>query len=92
MRCQARVHHELLFRGTNPRVIHFFNIMMERPLANLDLETAISLRWSLRDILGNRLKLSPVEDDDLGTLIELGLVEIRDEAPVVTQAGLAALE
>lgn len=66
--------------------------MMERPLANLDLETAISLRWSLRDILGNRLKLSPVEDDDLGTLIELGLVEIRDEAPVVTQAGLAALE
>lgn len=66
--------------------------MMERPLANLDLETAISLRWALRDILGNRLKLSPVEDDDLGTLIELGLVEIRDEAPVVTQAGLAALE
>lgn len=66
--------------------------MMERPLANLDLETAISLRWALRDIHGNRLKLSPVEDDDLGTLIELGLVEIRDEAPVVTQAGLAALE
>jgi hypothetical protein len=66
--------------------------MMERPLANFDLEKAIALRWALRDILGNRLKLSPVKDDDLRTLIDLGFVEIRDDAPVVTLAGLAALE
>jgi hypothetical protein len=66
--------------------------MMERPLANFDLEKAIALRWALRDILGNRLKLSPVKDDDLQTLIDLGLVEIRDDSPVVTTAGLAALE
>jgi hypothetical protein len=66
--------------------------MMERPLANFDLEKAIALRWALRDILGNRLKLSPVKDDDLRTLIDLGLVEIRDDSPVVTPAGLVALE
>lgn len=65
---------------------------MERPLADFDLERAIGLRWALRDILGNRLQLTPVQDDDLRTLIELGFVEMRDDAPVVTQAGLAALE
>jgi hypothetical protein len=66
--------------------------MTESPLANLDLEKAIVLRWALRDILGNRLKLSPVRDDDLRTLIDLGFVEMRDDSPVVTPAGLAALE
>jgi len=66
--------------------------MMERPLANFDLEKAIALRWALRDILGNRLKLSPVSEDDLRTLTDLGFVEMRDELPVVTPAGLAALE
>jgi len=66
--------------------------MVERPLANFDLEKAIALRWARRDILGNRLKLSPVKDDDLRTLIDLGLVEIRDDSPVVTPAGLAALD
>jgi len=66
--------------------------MMERPLAKFDLEKAIVLRWALRDILGNRLKLSPVSEDDLRTLIDLGFVEMRDELPVVTPAGLAALE
>jgi hypothetical protein len=65
---------------------------MDRPLADFDLERAIGLRWALRDILGNRLKLTPVREEDLRTLIELGLIEIRDDAPVVTQAGLAALE
>ena len=64
---------------------------MEISLADFDLERAIALRWALRDILGNRLKLTPVTDDDLRTLIELGLVEMRDDAPAVTQAGLAAL-
>ena len=65
--------------------------MMGTHLANLELEKAISIRWTLRDILGNRLKLSPLKDDELRTLLELGLVEIRDDTPVVTEAGLAAL-
>jgi hypothetical protein len=66
--------------------------MTERHLQDLDLARAVSLRWALRDIRGNRLKPAPVADDDLRTLIEMGLVEIRDDAPVVTPAGLAALE
>ena len=79
------------FCGTDRRVIHF-HTMIEGPLADLDLERAIGLRWALRDILSDRLKLAPVPDGDLRALIDMGLVEIRDDAPVVTQAGLAALE
>jgi hypothetical protein len=66
--------------------------MIERPLANFDLEKAISLRWALRDILGNRLKLTPVDPEELRILLELGMVEMRDDIPFVTQSGLAALE
>jgi hypothetical protein len=66
--------------------------MMERPFAKFDLEKAIALRWALRDIVAKRLKLTPVSDDDLRTLTELGYVEMRDDMPVVTQAGLEALE
>jgi hypothetical protein len=66
--------------------------MIDRPLSNFDLDKAIALRWALRDIVAKRLKLTPLKDDDLQTLVELGLVEMRDGAPVVTQSGLAALE
>jgi hypothetical protein len=66
--------------------------MTDRPLANFNLEKAIALRWALRDIVAKRTKLSPLKDDDLQTLLELGLVEMQDDRPVVTAAGLAALE
>jgi hypothetical protein len=66
--------------------------MIDRPLANFDLDKAIALRWTLRDIVAKRLKLTPLKDDDLQTLVELGLVEMRDGTPVVTESGLAALE
>jgi hypothetical protein len=66
--------------------------MTERPLAEFDLEKAIALRWAMRDILGDRLKLSPIEDDHLRTLVDLGFVEIKDQTPIVTPAGLAALD
>jgi len=79
------------FYGTDRRVVHI-HTSMKRPLADFDLERAIGLRWALRDIVGNRLQLTPGRDDDLRTLIELGFVEMRDDAPVVTQAGLAALD
>jgi hypothetical protein len=64
----------------------------QNPLADLDLERTIALRWTLRDIKAKRLKLSPVSDVDLRALIELGLVEVRDDAPVLTNAGHAALD
>ena len=65
--------------------------MSDNPLAEFSLERAIGLRWALRDIQARRLKLSPVNDEDLRALSELGLIEVRDEGPVLTQAGTAVL-
>jgi hypothetical protein len=64
----------------------------DSPLAGLSVETAIHLRWVLRDIKGNRTKLSPVSPDDLRTLIEMGLVEMRDDEPVLTNEGHRAID
>ena len=65
--------------------------MAENPFAQFDLEKAINLRWTLRDIQARRLKMSPVSDEDLRTLTDLGLVDVRDEGLVLTPAGTAAL-
>jgi len=62
------------------------------PFADFDLERAIALRWTLRDIKAKRLKLSPVSNVDLRALIDLGLVEARDDAPVLTNAGHTELD
>jgi hypothetical protein len=62
----------------------------QKTMANQD--TAIHLRWALRDIKGKRMKLSPVSPDDLWTLIEMGLVEMRNDSPVLTNAGHAAID
>ena len=61
-------------------------------LASLGLDNAIRLRWALRDIKGKRLKLSPVDPNDLRTLIDMGYVEMKDDQPVVTNAGLEEIE
>jgi hypothetical protein len=68
--------------------------MTDQPdsLAGLSLDTAIHLRWALRDIKGNRTKLSPVSPDDLRTLIELGRVETRDDEPVLTNEDHRAID
>jgi hypothetical protein len=62
------------------------------PLAQFGLERAIALRWALRDIKARRLKLSPVSAGDLNILTELGLIEMRDGMPVLTNAGHAILD
>jgi hypothetical protein len=62
------------------------------PLAGLSLDTAIHLRWVLRDIKGKRTKFMPVSADDLRTLIEMGLIEMRDEVPVLSNEGERALD
>ncbi len=62
------------------------------PFAHLGLERAIALRWTLRDIRAKRLKFSPVSAGDLDTLTELGLVELHDEVPVLTNAGHSVLD
>ena len=66
--------------------------MADRFPKSFNLKKAITLRWALRDIVAKRIKLTPIRDDDLQTLLELGLVEMRDDQPTVTEAGLAALE
>jgi hypothetical protein len=65
--------------------------MADNPFAEFNIERAIGLRWSLRDIQGSRLKMSPVSNEDLRVLTDLGLIELRDEGPVLTQAGTAVL-
>jgi hypothetical protein len=62
------------------------------PFANLEPERAIALRWSLRDIKAKRFMLLPVSEADLSALTDLGLVEMRNDMPVVTEAGLDALD
>ena len=64
----------------------------QTPFANFSLERAIALRWTLRDIKAKRLRLSPVSEADLTALTELGLIEMRDDVPVLTQAGHDALD
>jgi hypothetical protein len=69
--------------------------MMDQPksqLAGLSLDQTIHLRWTLRDIKSKRTKFSPVSPDDLRTLIEMGLIEMRDETPVLTNKGDSALD
>jgi len=49
------------------------------------------LRWTLRDIKAKRT-MFPVNPDHLRTLIELGLVEMRDDVPAITNAGHQILD
>ncbi|QOZ27345.1 hypothetical protein [Bradyrhizobium sp. CCBAU 51753] len=65
--------------------------MADNPFAEFSLERAIGLRWALRDIQAGRLKLSPVGDEDLAVLIELGLIELHDDEPTLTPSGAAVL-
>jgi hypothetical protein len=61
-------------------------------LARLDLDTAIRLRWVMRDIRAKRTKLSPVSENDLAALIDLGFVEMREGIPRLTDLGVLALD
>jgi hypothetical protein len=66
--------------------------MSENPFSNLDLQQAIDLRWTLRDIKAQRWILSPINPSHLEKLLAMGLVEMRAENhPVLTNAGLDVL-
>jgi|HubBroStandDraft_6_1064221.scaffolds.fasta_scaffold172892_2 hypothetical protein len=64
----------------------------KKGLAGLGLDDAIRLRWALRDIKGKRLKLTPVDPNDMRTLIDMGYVEMINDQPVVTAAGSRQIE
>jgi hypothetical protein len=54
------------------------------PLAQFGLD-AIDLRWTLKDIAAKRSWM--INKDHLAKLIELGLVEMREDVPYLTIAG-----
>ena len=51
------------------------------PLNGLDLEEAIDLRWTLRDIRARRWKLSPLNPSHLEKLKSMNLIEMHDNEP-----------
>ena len=57
------------------------------PLAQFGLD-AIDLRWTLKDIDSKRTLV--INKDHLPKLIELGLVEMREDTPYLTTAGQIA--
>lgn len=61
------------------------------PFGDLDLKRIIALRWTMRDIAAKRSLILPVNDDHLNALIGRGLVEMRDNEPVLTNVGRDAL-
>ena len=68
--------------------------MTEQPRSVLDglsLDTAIRLRWALRDIKARRTKFSPISQNDLMALIELGLIEMQQDVPQLTNEGHRAI-
>ncbi len=60
-------------------------------LDGLNLDTAIRLRWALRDIKAKRTKSSPVGQDDLMAMIELRLIEMQNDEPALTNEGMRAI-
>jgi hypothetical protein len=49
------------------------------------------VRWVLRDIRAKRTKLLPISQNDLMALIELGLIEMQNDEPVLTNEGMRAI-
>ena len=54
------------------------------PLAKFGLD-AIDLRWTLKDIAAKREWI--INKAHVAQLIDLGLVEMRDDQPILTNAG-----
>jgi Mn-dependent DtxR family transcriptional regulator len=52
----------------------------------------IDLRWTLRDIRARRFKIASISAETIQQLADLGLVEMRDEGPVLTEAGVQKIE
>jgi hypothetical protein len=61
-------------------------------LAKLDLDTAIRLRWLMRDIRGKRTLVPSASKNDLAALVDMGLVEMREGLPNPTALGDLALD
>ena len=77
------------FETISPKVV---TVLSENdPLRDLDPREAIDLRWTLRDIKAKRWKLSPINPTHLEKLKAMGLVEMRNDELVLTNAGFDAI-
>jgi hypothetical protein len=68
--------------------------MNEHPIGGIsgvDPLRAIDLIWTLRDIKAKRTFFRP-DPDHLRELIELGLVEMRDDVPALSNKGHEVLD
>ena len=61
-------------------------------IPGVDPLRSIDLVWTLRDIKAKRTRLLPVDPDHLRELLELGLVELRNDLPEITNAGHQVLD
>lgn len=63
------------------------------PIQDVGLETAIRLRWVLRDIRSTRTKFTPPGSDGLMLLEQRGLITMNDDGePVMTDAAHSAID
>jgi hypothetical protein len=53
---------------------------------------AIELRWLLRDIRAKRWVLAPLDPVRVQRLVDMGLVEMVDDKPALTEAGRQMIE
>jgi hypothetical protein len=60
------------------------------PFHDFGVQEAIDLRWALRDIRAKRSKLTR-STRPIGETKSMGLVEMRDDEPVLTNAGVDAI-
>ena len=52
----------------------------------------IDLKWTLRDIASKRDNLVAAKPHHVSQLVSRGLVEIIDDKPVITEAGLGLIQ
>jgi hypothetical protein len=61
-------------------------------LAGLEIKTAVRLRWAMRDIRSKRTTMFRVSENDLAALMDMGLIEMGEERPILTGLGVLALD
>jgi hypothetical protein len=61
-------------------------------LAGLGIDSAIQLRWAMRDIRAKRTKISPIAENDLAALMDLGFVEYARRDAEAYRSGVLALD
>ena len=94
MRWAALGWRPLSFGRRSERAPSGFQLMNEHPtsgISGVDPLRAIDLIWTLRDIKAKRTLLPP-DPGHLRELIELGLVEMRDDVPAITNEGHSGLD